>query len=154
MAEKKFVTKDSGERQEFETGSKRDTREGKGRFDLIPPGPLRRLAGVYERGAVKYGDRNWEKGQPLMRFLDSALRHINEVKAGEPEEDHAAHAAWNLFAFMHTLSEIEAGRLPKDLDDRPPPEPQYAKPDEERDYTEIVHVTGAGVVAQTIQDPR
>lgn len=120
-----YVTKDSGERETFATGSVRDTREGKGRYDLIPTIALRRLACVYERGAKKYDDRNWEKGQALMRYLDSAMRHIQEVIAGEPSEDHAAHAAWNLFAFMSTLEWIEAGRLPKELDDRPKPEPRY-----------------------------
>jgi hypothetical protein len=39
--------KDSGERQEFETGARRDTQEGKPRFGLIPPYPLRRLAMHY-----------------------------------------------------------------------------------------------------------
>lgn len=126
MSDKQFITKDSGKRQEFETGSKRDSRDGKGRFDLIPMYSLRRLAGVYERGAVKYAPRNWEKGQPLTRYIDSALRHIADLMSGEPTEDHAAQAAWNLFSYMWTLKEIEAGRLPKELDDRPTPEPQYA----------------------------
>ena len=53
---------DSGERQEFSTGSVRDTRKGKGRFDLLPPKAIRRLAVHFESGAIKYGDRNWEKG--------------------------------------------------------------------------------------------
>jgi hypothetical protein len=126
MSDKQFITKDSGKRQQFATGSVRDTAEGKGRFDLIPTMPLRRLAGLYERGAKKYGDRNWQKGQPLMRYVDSAMRHLNCLIAGEPEEDHAAAIAWNMFALMFTVGEIEAGRLPKELDDRPTPEPQYA----------------------------
>jgi len=121
-----FVTKDSGARQAFATGSVRDLATGKGRFDLIPTAPLRRLAGLYERGAQKYGDRNWEKGQPLMRYVDSAMRHLNCLVAGEPEEDHASAVAWNMFGYVQTLEGIAAGRLPKELDDRPPPEPQYA----------------------------
>lgn len=124
---KKFVTKDSGERQEYDTGSKRDTREGKGRFDLIPTMPLRRLAGLYERGASKYGDANWQKGQPLMRYVDSLMRHTNNLVSGEPTEDHLAAIAWNAFGYMWTLNEIECGRLPKELDDRPAPEPQYVR---------------------------
>src|SRR3954469_16270146 len=78
-----WTTKDSGARESFPTGMVRDTREGKGRFDLIPPIPLRRLAGVYERGAAKYDDNNWKKGAPYSRFLDSALRHINTWVANE-----------------------------------------------------------------------
>jgi hypothetical protein len=127
VSDGRFVTKDSGQRQEFETGSRRDLRDGKGRYDLLPVAALRRLAGVYERGAAKYGDRNWEKGQPLMRYIDSALRHIIDgLVAGEPTEDHAAQAAWNLLAYIHTSEMIEAGRLPKELDDRPPTDPRYA----------------------------
>jgi hypothetical protein len=121
-----FVTKDSGERQEFQTGSVRDTREGKGRFDLVPPGPLMRLAQLYERGAQKYGDRNWERGQPLMRYIDSAMRHLNRLLAGEPLEDHAAAVAWNMFGYMHTLEEVAAGRLPPELDDRPLAASEYS----------------------------
>jgi hypothetical protein len=122
-----FETKDSGQREEFDTGSRRDTREGKGRFDLIPTMPLRRLAELYERGAVKYGDYNWQKGQPLMRYLDSAQRHINALIAGETTEDHAISAVWNLFSYLWTLEEIQAGYLPAGLDDRPRPEPRYRK---------------------------
>lgn len=110
---------DSGQRREFSTGSVRDVRTGKGRFDLIPVDAIKRLAQHYENGAVKYGDRNWEKGQPLMSYLDSAIRHAYCAVAGETNEDHASAVSWNMFAFIHTLNEIEAGRLPKELDDRP-----------------------------------
>lgn len=124
--EKKFVTKgNDANRQTFATGSVRDSREGRGRFDLIPSMPLRRLAGLYERGAARYGDSNWQLGQPLKRYIDSAMRHINCLVAGEPTEDHAAAIAWNAFGYMWTLAEIEAGRLPAELDDRPAPEPEY-----------------------------
>lgn len=126
MGEKKFELRNSGDQKEqFQTGSVRDSRDGKGRFDLIPTGPLRRLARIYEEGGKRYGDGNWKKGQSLMRYMDSALRHINCAIAGEPTEDHLAQCSWNCFAFMWTLNEIEAGRLPKELDDRPAPEPQY-----------------------------
>lgn len=125
-ADKDFVTKDSGDRRDFGTGSVRDRAVGKGRYDLIPTMPIRRLAGLYERGAIKYGPSNWKKGQPLMAsFIDSAKRHLDQLIAGEPTEDHASSVLWNVIGYMWTLNEIEAGRLPKSLDDRPPPEPQY-----------------------------
>lgn len=120
-----FITKDSGERQQWNTGSVRDVATGKGRFDLIPTEPLRRLAQLYERGAVKYGDRNWEKGQSLMRYIDSAMRHLNCLVGGEPLEDHAAAVVWNMFSFMYTKTKIEAELLPKELNDMPMPEVQY-----------------------------
>lgn len=109
-----FTVNDSGKREEFPSGMVRDTREGKGRYDLITPFGLRRLAQVYERGAVKYNERNWEKGAPFGRFIDSALRHIEQYIMGANDEDHLAHATWNLMAIMHFE---ELGRT--DLDDRP-----------------------------------
>lgn len=114
-----FTVKDSGERQSFETGSVRDSREGKGRFDLIPALPHKRLAQHYEAGAAKYGDYNWQKGQPLMRYVDSAERHINNLKAGMVDEDHATAVQWNMQAYVWTLDAIERGALPQSLDDRP-----------------------------------
>ena len=110
-----FETKDSGEREEFSTGSVRDSRTGKGRFDLIPALALKRLAQLYERGADKYGGRNWEKGQPLKRYLDSAARHLNCYMAGERDEDHLIAVAWNMFALVWTENEIKEGRLPEEL---------------------------------------
>jgi len=110
---------DSGERQEFATGSVRDTATGKGRFDLISPTALRRLARHYENGACKYGARNWEKGQPLSRFIDSAIRHLYNFLEGGRDEDHLAAAAWNALAAIHTETMIERGRLPAELNDLP-----------------------------------
>ena len=108
-----FEMKDSGQREHFNTGAVRDVREGKGRYDLITPYGLRRLAVVYERGAKKYADRNWEKGMPHCRYADSAMRHLQQWLQGDSDEDHLAHAAWNLFAIMH-MQEIHP-----ELDDRP-----------------------------------
>jgi hypothetical protein len=109
--------KDSGERRDFGTGSVRDVRTGKGRFDLLPPVFLRRLARHVENGAVKYGDRNWEKGQPLGSYLDSMMRHVVNMMALDVDEDHAAAVAWNAMAFMSTVEWIKDGTLPRDLDD-------------------------------------
>lgn len=112
-----YVIKDSGERQEFETGAVRDTQTGKGRFDLLPPKAIRRLAQHYEGGAKKYGDRNWEKGMPLSRFLDSLIRHAFEILEGLHDEDHIIAVAWNALGFAETEERIRAGILPKELDD-------------------------------------
>jgi len=110
---------DSGARQQFDTGSVRDSRDGKGRFDLIPGYPLYRLARHFENGAVKYGDRNWEKGQDLSRYQDSAFRHLIKLIAGATDEDHAAAVIWNIMAFMETQERIRQGKLPTELDNLP-----------------------------------
>lgn len=96
-----FELPDSGQRQQFETGAVRDTEENKGRYDLMATQGLMRLAIHYERGARKYADRNWEKGIPIKRCLNSAIRHLVKYMAGWNDEDHLAAAAWNIFAIMH-----------------------------------------------------
>lgn len=108
---------DSGQRRDFGTGSVRDVAEGKGRFDLLPFYPIERIAQHFENGARKYGDRNWQKGQPLSAYCDSGLRHFFKLLDGWVDEDHAAAAAWNVMAYMWTKREIEGGRLPRELDD-------------------------------------
>jgi hypothetical protein len=97
-----FVIRNAlSDKEVFNTGSQRDSREGKGRLDLLPPLAILRVAKVYEQGAVKYGDRNWELGQPQDRFMDSALRHLFQWQAGKRDEDHLAHAAFNILAMIH-----------------------------------------------------
>lgn len=97
----------------------RENAPDKGRYDLISPIFLRRIAVVLEKGAAKYADRNWEKGIPLHSYMDSALRHLSQVIEGKTDEDHAGQAAWNLMAYIHTKEMIDRGLLPKELDDLP-----------------------------------
>ena len=111
--------KDSGHRQEFVTGSRRDIPDGKGRYDLIPPHPIRMLARVFEDGAIKYGDRNWELGQPIGRYIDSAKRHLDCYWAGEVDEMHLHAALWNVIAAIDTEARVLAGDLPPSLDNHP-----------------------------------
>ena len=119
-----YRVNDSGKRQEFGTGAKRDTNEGKGRYDLISPIALYRLALRLEQGAKKYDERNWEQGMPLTRYLESAVRHLYQWLAGDGEqdsEDHLGAAMFNVMALIHTEEMIERGLLPVDLDNRPSP---------------------------------
>lgn len=113
--------KDSGQRRESSTGSVRDRAEGKGRYDLITPIGLHRLAVHYENGARKYGDRNWERGQPVSWYIDSGIRHFFKYLAGKRDEDHLAAVAWNALGAIHTIEEVAAGRLPAEMDDVPVP---------------------------------
>jgi len=117
-----FVTKDSGERESFAmTGAQRDSRTGKGRFDLIPGDALTRLAQLYERGAAKYEARNWEKGMPMSRMIDSMLRHAFQASAGDADEDHLAAVIFNAMGVMAYQERIKRGLLPAELDDLPKP---------------------------------
>jgi len=112
--------KDSGKRRKFgKNRAVRDIVTGKGRYDLITPIGMQRLADHYENGGVKYNDRNWEKGMPLSVYLDSMERHINKFKEGHREEDHISAVAWNAFGLMHTEEMIKRGILPKEFNDLP-----------------------------------
>jgi hypothetical protein len=95
-----FVTKDSGERQQFTSGMQRDTQKGKTLFHLVYDGPmLNRWAGLLTRGAEKYSEGNWLKASgpdELNRFKASAARHFAQWFYGETDEDHAAAVLFNV----------------------------------------------------------
>jgi hypothetical protein len=124
---REYTLHDSGERQQFATGAVRDRQAGKGRFDLLPALAMTRLARHFEKGAAKYGDRNWEQGIPLSRFLDSALRHLFAYLAGRDDEDHLVAAAWNLLTALETDARADAGQLPVSLIDIGPRRPEGTK---------------------------
>jgi len=105
--------------QSYDTGAVRDNASGKGRFDLLPVDALFEVAKHFEKGAQRYADRNWEKGIPLSRFLDSAIRHTLQHLNGKRDEPHLIAGAWNLLCAIQTLIWIEQGVLPGSLDDLP-----------------------------------
>jgi nucleoside 2-deoxyribosyltransferase len=111
--------KDSGSVQSFETGAERDSDENKSRPELISPVAEERLADWLARGAKKRGDRNWEKGIPLMRTVASLKRHLLKFQNHEADEDHLAAILCNAMFLLHTHEMIVRGRLPITLDDRP-----------------------------------
>ena len=103
-----YITKDSGEREEYVSGMRRDVQEGKPRYDLllVEGQPydeqfLNRLASLLSRGAEKYGERNWQLAnspEELARFRSSGFRHFMQWMCGEVDEDHAAAVVFNLMA--------------------------------------------------------
>jgi hypothetical protein len=97
----------------FESGAVRQSNEGKGRFDLLSPFALERLAKVCEEGSRKYEDRNWEKGMPFGVLIDHAITHLVAYMERQEDEDHLGHAFWNIMALIH----FEA--VHPDLDNRP-----------------------------------
>lgn len=114
-----FETKDSGERIEYVSGMRRDVQTGKPRFDLllVDNQPydrqfLTRFARLLERGAKKYGERNWQLAdspEEIARFKASALRHMMQWQTGETDEDHAAAVAFNLMAAEYVKWKLEEG---------------------------------------------
>jgi len=106
----KNVIADSGDRREFDNGFVRDMSEGKGRMDLLPWAAIVELSKHGENGAVKYGERNIDKGAPINCMLDSAFRHLAKYMEGETDENHLVSAMWNIawaVQFETTKSEMQ-----------------------------------------------
>ena len=109
-----FETKDSGKRQEFSTGMKRDTQDNKARYDLVmgltqKDTLLKRWAELMARGAVKYDARNWEKActqEELDRFRASAWRHFVQAMSGEVDEDHFSAVCFNLNGMLYVMEKL------------------------------------------------
>lgn len=86
---------------EYKTGAHREDKIGKGRFDLIEPGMLVRLAKKCEEGAIRYGANNWKKGLSNNSYWDSAFRHFTQARMGCKDEDHIIACIWNLMALIY-----------------------------------------------------
>lgn len=91
-----------GTTAKFGTGAVRSDTFEEFRYDLVSPIGLREVARACAEGAEKYGDWNWEKGMPVHDLLNHALAHIYEFLAGDRNEPHLGHAAWNLLAAIHS----------------------------------------------------
>lgn len=96
-------------------GTKYD--EGKLRYDLLPPDAVQELVRVYDYGALKYADRNWEKGMKWSRCFSALMRHSWAFWMGEnldPESGlpHMAHAAFCCLALIRYV------KRNKEFDDR------------------------------------
>ena len=118
MAKKQYTTKDSGKRQEYQSGMRRDTQEGKPDFTLLltdlpySEQLLTRWAGLMARGAEKYGRNNWQLANSqdeLDRFKASAFRHFMQWITGEDDEDHAAAVLFNINAAEYVKSKLLGG---------------------------------------------
>lgn len=77
---------------------------------------VRRLAVLYGRGAIKYAERNWEKGIDTHQRVASLQRHFIKALRGDIDEDHIAAIAWNICACMFYETRVRDGRMSKDID--------------------------------------
>ena len=60
------------------------------------------LSKHFEAGAIKYGERNWEKGIPLSSYIDSAVRHYLKYLDGQEDENHFIAFVWNIICAIWT----------------------------------------------------
>lgn len=120
MTQNGFTVKDSGQRQEFSTGARRDMAEGKLRPSwMLSVYTQIRLAAHMTLGALKYGPRNYEKGIPDSSFADSLESHWLAWKAGLRDEDHLAAVIFNANGLITNEEAIKHGQLAVELHDIP-----------------------------------
>lgn len=125
----------------FDTGAVRGSDTGRGKPSLMPfeamsmvsrcfNGPaffpmdgFIQVSRIYEAGAQKYEDRNWEKGIPLSAFVDSAMRHFAKFQTGMTDEPHCGQFAWNICCLLQTYIWVGDGHLNESLFDLPRADP-------------------------------
>lgn len=82
---------------------------GKPMMRLVPPRALRETAKVLTFGASKYSPENWRQLENLDdRYLDAALRHINEYQTGRVNDEESgchvlAHAICDLMFVLENI---------------------------------------------------
>lgn len=79
--------------------------DGKVKLELIPAEWTWALGLVLTRGAIKYAERNWERGMKWSYCVGCIGRHVVKFLTGERYDKetgchHLAHAAWNCLALM------------------------------------------------------
>lgn len=104
---------------EYTTGAIRQETSGRGLPSLLPFDALIELSKLFEAGAHKYAPRNWEKGIPLSRYIDSQFRHTSKIMEGDLSEPHVTQNAWNAVCLLATHLRIRDGKLPPELNDLP-----------------------------------
>lgn len=66
----------------FSAEGRKDDHE-KDRIELFPPEAVFAISRVLTKGAVKYADRNWEKGMAWSRVFGALMRHMWAWWAGK-----------------------------------------------------------------------
>ena len=88
------------------------------RFDLLPWDVLWQLAEHYGRGALKYEDRNWERGYPFSLSIAALGRHFAQFCSGE-DVDSETGSHHMLAVMFHAAALIRNADAHPDMDDRP-----------------------------------
>ncbi len=75
-------------------------------WSLMPWDAIQEVMMTMHYGAVKYEERNWEKGNSYNKYYSAAMRHMmawhmgQDFDEGESECHHLAQAAFNLLALL------------------------------------------------------
>ena len=108
-----FTIRTTGPQTEYETGYRRDGREGKVMFTTLDWGMIERAAAHMTKGAARYGKHNWrnaETERELEDATDSLWRHVLGFVRNDRSEDH-----WG--GIYHNCTVIEHVRAKRNLND-------------------------------------
>lgn len=72
------------------------------RLSISQESMMLEVAKHFEDGAKKYGENNWQKGIPVSRYIDSAVRHFLKYCAGWEDEPHDRAFCWNVLCCIWT----------------------------------------------------
>lgn len=64
------------------------------------------LSKHFEKGAEKYDERNWEKGIPVNRYIDSGVRHYLKYLDAQEDEPHFIAFIWNISCLIWTIENL------------------------------------------------
>lgn len=100
-------------------GNKWDT--GKLPYHLLPNEALAEVVKVLHFGAIKYSERNWEKGINYSRVFSAAMRHLWSWWGGEDRDPETglSHLAHLVCCGLFILQFVTLNDKYKEFDDRP-----------------------------------
>lgn len=103
--------------EESSTGSLRFN-TGKLPVHLVPVSAIGAMADVLKYGALKYSERNWEKGHQYSVPYACLLRHLMAWWGGE-DKDPESGLPHTYHVLMNAAMLVEYEQLEQDFDDRP-----------------------------------
>jgi len=97
--------------------------QAKPKYHVVPTYALEEVMKAFTYGADKYGAFNYSGGMEYSRYINAAIRHINDFLQGENIDEsgntHLSHAVASLMMLMDNMA-IRAG-----TDDRNPKYLEY-----------------------------
>ena len=61
---------------------------------------------LFQDGAEKYGENNWQCGMPLKCYIDSGTRHYLKTLRGDDDEPHYRGFVWNMLCACWTIDNV------------------------------------------------
>ena len=96
-------TKNSGNNITYEWWCKRESKEWKVNYTLIPYHQIKKLAELFTRWGAIYWNDNWKNGleneEYTEKMKESALRHMYQFLMWEEDEAHDSAVIFNLMCY-------------------------------------------------------